>query len=115
MKTFCIRAGLVLCVAVTAYAQVPTEADFIVHDYHFTSGETLESVRMHYATLGAPSRNDQGVVRNAVLILHGTGGSSQQFLTPNFAGVLFGPGQILDAGRYFIILPDNIGHGKSSK
>jgi homoserine O-acetyltransferase/O-succinyltransferase len=118
MKAFSIRARLVLCIliaAAAAHAQVPAEADFTLNDYRFTTGETLESVRIHYATLGTPSRDDHGVVRNAVLILHGTGGSGQQFLTPNFAGVLFGPGQLLDARRYFIILPDNIGHGKSSK
>ena len=70
---------------------------------------------MHYMTLGKPVRDGNGRVTNAVLILHGTGGSGRQFQAPQFADVLFGPGQLLDAGRYFIILPDNIGHGKSSK
>ena len=70
---------------------------------------------MHYTTLGKPVRDAHGHTANAVLILHGTGGSGQQFLQPQFAGVLFGPGQLLDATRYFIILPDGIGHGKSSK
>jgi len=70
---------------------------------------------MHYRTIGSPSRNDKGMVRNAVLILHGTTGSSSQFLRPEFAGELFGKGQPLDATRYYLILPDNLGHGKSSK
>ena len=75
----------------------------------------LPELRMHYMTLGKPVRDANGRVTNAVLILHGTGGSGRQFLAPQFADVLFGPGQLLDANRYFIILPDNIGHGKSSK
>ena len=69
----------------------------------------------HYATLGKPAWDAQGRVTNAVLILHGTGGSGEQFLQPQFAGELFGPGQLLDTSHYFIILPDGIGHGKSSK
>ncbi len=72
-------------------------------------------MNLHYATLGAPQRDAVGRVNNAVLILHGTGGSGRQFLQPQFAGELFGPGQLLDATRYFIILPDNVGHGRSSK
>jgi len=72
-------------------------------------------LRLHYTTLGKPNRNAEGRVTNAVLILHGTGGSGQQFLQPQFAGELFGLGQLLDATRYFIVLPDGIGHGKSSK
>ena len=70
---------------------------------------------MHYVTFGVPRRDEQGVVRNAVLVLHGTTGSSAQFLGTNFAGALFGEGQLLDAGRFFVIIPDNLGHGKSSK
>ena len=85
------------------------------HDFHFKSGETLPELRLHYTTLGKPERDSAGNVTNAVLILHGTGGSGHQFLAPQFADVLFGPGQLLDANRYFIILPDDIGHGKSSK
>jgi homoserine O-acetyltransferase/O-succinyltransferase len=92
-----------------------TEGDFVVHNFPFHSGETLPELRLHYATLGKPVRDAQGRATNAVLILHGTGGSGQQFLQPQFAGELFGPGQLLDVGRYFIILPDGIGHGKSSK
>ena len=93
----------------------PHEGDFVVHDFRFQSGETLAEVRLHYTTLGTPIKDASGRTTNAVLILHGTGGDGRGFLRPIFAGVLFGPGQLLDATKYFIILPDNIGHGKSSK
>jgi homoserine O-acetyltransferase len=98
-----------------ATAPATAEGDFVVHNFQFHSGESLPEVRLHYTTLGKPVRDAQGRTTNAVLILHGTGGSGQQFLQPYFAGELFGPGQLLDATRYFIILPDGIGHGKSSK
>jgi homoserine O-acetyltransferase len=103
-----------------ARAQTPpsypaTEGDYVAHDFKFKSGEQLPELRLHYRTLGKLARDAQGRPTNAVLILHGTGGSGQQFLRPQFAGELFGPGQLLDANRYFIILPDGIGHGKSSK
>jgi homoserine O-acetyltransferase len=91
------------------------EGDFVLRDFHFTDGETLPELRIHYATLGAPLRDAAGRTRNAVLILHGTGGTGRQFLQPKFAALLFGPGQPLDAARYFIILPDDVGHGRSSK
>jgi homoserine O-acetyltransferase len=93
----------------------PKEGDFAVKDFRFGSGEILPQMNLHYATLGSPQRDASGRVNNAVLILHGTGGSGRQFLQPQFAGELFGPGQLLDAARYFIILPDNVGHGRSSK
>ncbi|HET7891442.1 MAG TPA: alpha/beta fold hydrolase [Candidatus Sulfotelmatobacter sp.] len=93
----------------------PTEGDYVAHDFHFKSGETLAELRLHYMTLGKPERDAGGKVGNAVLLLHGTGGTGRQFLSPQFADVLFGPGQLLDTSRYFIILPDNIGHGRSSK
>ncbi len=93
----------------------PQEGDFIIRNFHFQSGETLPELRMHYMTMGQAARDANGRVTNAVLILHGTGGSGRQFLAPQFADVLFGPGQLLDTNRYFVILPDNIGHGKSSK
>jgi homoserine O-acetyltransferase len=93
----------------------PKEDDFIVRSFQFKSGEQLPQTKIHYRTLGTLQRDKNGRSSNAVLILHGTGGSGSQFLTENFAGVLFGPGQLLDASRYFIILPDNIGHGGSSK
>jgi homoserine O-acetyltransferase len=91
------------------------EGDYIARDFKFKSGEQLPELRLHYRTLGKLARDAQGRSTNAVLILHGTGGSGQQFLQPQFAGELFGPGQLLDINRYFIILPDGIGHGKSSK
>ncbi len=93
----------------------PQEGDYTVHDFHFQSGETLPEVRLHYYTLGKPLKDASGRTTNAVLILHGTGGTGNNFLRLIFAGVLFGPGQLLDANKYFLILPDSIGHGKSSK
>ena len=96
-------------------APASTEGDFVVKNFQFRSGESLPELRLHYTTLGKPARDAEGRVRNAVLILHGTGGTGHQFLSPIFAGELFGPGQLLDAARYYIVLPDGIGHGKSSK
>jgi len=93
----------------------PAQGDYVVSDFHFASGEELRGLRMHYATFGTPARDAKGKVTNAVLLLHGTSGTGEQFLAPQFAGVLFGPGQLLDITRYYVILPDNIGHGKSSK
>jgi homoserine O-acetyltransferase len=93
----------------------PVEADYVVRDFRFQSGETLPEVRLHYRTLGIPRKDADGVVRNAVLILHGTGGTGRGFLNDGYAGRLFGKGQLLDAERYFIILPDNFGHGQSSR
>jgi homoserine O-acetyltransferase/O-succinyltransferase len=93
----------------------PGEADAILKNFSFTSGQSLPELRIHYRTLGKPQRDAQGAVRNAVLITHGTGGSGAQFFQANFAGQLFNPGQLLDASRYFIICTDGIGAGKSSK
>ncbi|HEX8692022.1 MAG TPA: alpha/beta fold hydrolase [Longimicrobium sp.] len=93
----------------------PVEGDFVVRDFVFESGERLPELRLHYTTIGTPRRDAAGTVRNAVLILHGTTGSGRGFLSDNFAGRLFGPGQLLDARRYFIVLPDGIGHGRSSR
>src|SRR3569832_30642 len=87
-----------------------TQGDWQIQDFRFKSGAVLPELRLHYTTLGAPERDAAGVVRNAVLILHGTAGSGQAFLRDQFAGLLFGPGQLLDAARYYIILPDAIGH-----
>jgi homoserine O-acetyltransferase len=113
MRHLCVL--FVLAFAFTTYAQVPAsvEADFVVKDFHFRSGEVLPEVRIHYATIGKLTRTERGT--NAVLVLHGTGGSLQQFLSDRFAGVLFKPGGVLDASKYFIVIPDNVGHGKSSK
>src|SRR5437588_5760506 len=93
----------------------PAQGDFVVRNFPFASNEKLPELRLHYRTIGTPQRDAQGLVRNAVLILHGTGGSGAQFIRQEFAGSLFGAGQALDAGRYFIILPDGSGHGQSSK
>jgi homoserine O-acetyltransferase/O-succinyltransferase len=93
----------------------PTQGDYIIKNFTFTSGETLPELRIHYYSLGHPARDARGVVRNAVLIDHGTTGSGDGFLKPYFAGELFGPGQPLDATKFFIVIPDGIGHGKSSK
>src|SRR6202051_3275164 len=112
-------AAIFLVTPVTARPQTPapatTEGDFVVHNFKFHSGESMPDVRLHYTTLGKPARDAQGRTTTAVLILHGTGGSGHQFLAPYFAGELFGPGQLLDAMRYFIVLPDGVGHGQSSK
>jgi homoserine O-acetyltransferase/O-succinyltransferase len=103
------RADAPAAVAATA------EGDYVVRDFHFASGETLPELRLHYTVLGKPRRDSHGKIANAVLILHGTGGSGHNLLNEHFAGVLFGKGQLLDSSRYLIILPDGIGHGKSSK
>jgi homoserine O-acetyltransferase len=112
-------AGMVCAAAPCAGQQPPpaaaTEGDFVLHNFQFRSGESLPELRLHYTTLGKAVKDAAGHTTNAVLILHGTGGTGQQFFAPQFAGVLFGPGQLLDTTRYFIILPDGIGHGKSSK
>ncbi|MEO7711972.1 MAG: alpha/beta fold hydrolase [Gemmatimonadaceae bacterium] len=92
-----------------------TERDFIVRNFRFASGQSLPALTLHYRTLGRPRRDAAGVVRNAVLILHGTTGSGAQFLTPSFASVLYGPGQPLDTALHYVVLPDGIGHGRSSR
>jgi homoserine O-acetyltransferase/O-succinyltransferase len=91
------------------------EGDYVIPNFRFASGEALPELRLHFTTLGKARRDEHGRVTNAVLLLHGTGGSGHSFLAPRFAGVLFGKGQLLDATRYYIILPDAIGHGASSK
>ena len=109
--------SIVLVVLLTALlsAQTATEGDVLLRDFHFKSGEALAELKVHYRTFGSPRRDAAGMVRNAVLILHGTTGSGAQFLRPEFAGELFGAGQPLDAARFFIVLPDGIGHGQSSQ
>ena len=104
-----------VALAIAADLPKPVEGDFVIRDFRFTDGESLPELRLHYATFGEPRRNAAGVVENAVLIMHGTSGSGRQFMNQRFAGALFGPGQLLDIARYYIILPDGIGHGKSSK
>jgi homoserine O-acetyltransferase/O-succinyltransferase len=106
---------IAICVARAAEYPAPTEGDYVAHDFKFASGETMPELRLHYRMLGKPDKDAQGMVRNAVLIMHGTTGSGAQFIRPEFAGELFGAGQPLDAAKFFIVLPDGIGHGKSSK
>ena len=102
--------------APTATPAWPThEQDVTLKSFRFRSGESLPEIRMRVTTLGTPHRNAAGQIDNVVMVLHGTGGTGQQFLRPQFADELYGPGQPLDIRKYWIILPDNIGHGKSSK
>jgi homoserine O-acetyltransferase/O-succinyltransferase len=91
------------------------EGDVVLRNFHFADGESLPELKIHYTTLGQPKRNAAGEIDNAVMVLHGTGGDGHQFLRPQFADELYGPGQPLDIRKYWVILPDNIGHGKSSK
>src|SRR5437588_783495 len=113
-----IVALLLFCAAKTLRAAdypAPAEADYTIRNFKFTSGESLPELRIHYRTLGKPEKDAQGKTRNAILIMHGTTGSGAQFIRPEFAGELFGKDQPLDATKFFIVLPDGIGHGKSSK
>src|SRR5437879_12481742 len=113
-----VALGLLGAATVSAQqnpAFTPVEGDYVIKDFRFASGASLPDLRLHYATFGRPRADAGGMVTNAVRILHGTGGSGRQFLRDVFAGVLFGPGQLLDSARYYIILPDGIGHGRSSK
>src|ERR1700730_6310460 len=103
------------CQGWAAEFPAPVEGDYLVADFKFTTGETIPELKLHYTTIGTPVRNAAGLVTNAVLIMHGTGGSGRGFLSQGFGGQLFGAGQLLDAARYFIILADDIGHGQSSK
>jgi homoserine O-acetyltransferase len=97
-------------------ANLPSrEGDFAVRNFTFRSGETLDTLRLHYTLLGKPARDRAGHITNAVMILHGTSSDGHQFFQPQFSDVLFAPGGLLDPEKYFIVLPDSIGHGKSSK
>jgi homoserine O-acetyltransferase len=121
-KSLLFLAGIVfaaisaISTARAATFPTPVEGNYTIPNFRFDDGETLPELRIHYYTLGT-LRTDANGHSNAVLIMHGTGGSGKQFLTPpeRFAGVLFSPGGLLDATKYFIILPDDIGHGQSSK
>jgi homoserine O-acetyltransferase len=118
MKRLLTLAGglAALMLASPAASQpAPVEGDFTAPAFALTSGRSLPELRMHYRTLGQPRRDADGRIGNAILLLHGTGGAGAQFLSPQFAGELFGPGQPLDIARYYIIMPDNLGHGGSSK
>jgi homoserine O-acetyltransferase len=100
-----------------ATAEAPKEGDYIAHNFKFSDGQTLPEVRLHYTTLGTPKRDASGRVTNAVMILHGTNRAGSVWLTATFAGVLFGPGQLLDTSKFYVILPDQLGGGlgKSTK
>lgn len=116
MKSLMLALALIATPLAAGAAEWPTqEGDYVAPDFRFGTGETLPEVKLHYATLGQPHRNAQGEIDNAVMVLHGTGGSGKQFLASYFADELYGPGQPLDIRKYYIILPDNIGHGGSSK
>jgi homoserine O-acetyltransferase/O-succinyltransferase len=109
-----------LALASIASAQTPAkwptqEGTYIIKNFHFGSGESLPELKLHYLTLGKPHRGADGHTDNAILLLHGTGGSAHSLLSPVFSNVLFGPGQPFDITKYFVILPDDIGHGESSK
>ncbi len=91
------------------------DGEVVLKNFTFTSGEKLPEVKMHYTTLGSPHKNRKGEIDNAIMVLHGTGGSGKQFLSPQFADELYGPGQPFDIAKFYIILPDSIGHGGSSK
>jgi homoserine O-acetyltransferase/O-succinyltransferase len=108
---FLLRVNSVSAVELPPIAQ----GDFVVQDFHFQSGRILPQLHIHYRTLGIPKADASGTVRNAVLIMHGTTGSGAQFINKDFGEELFEPGQQLDANQYFIILPDDIGHGQSSR
>jgi homoserine O-acetyltransferase/O-succinyltransferase len=116
-----IKISLILLASLAAVGSpaadfpAPGEGDYVIRDFRFDSGQTLPELRVHYRTFGSPRRDDNGIVRNAILIMHGTTGSGAQFLRPEFAGELFGQGQPLDVSRYFLVMPDGIGHGNSSK
>jgi len=110
---FLIASSIAALSAVGSTA--PNESDFVLKNFKFTSGESLPELRIHYRTLGRLTKDPAGRANNAVLIMHGTTGSGGQFIRPEFAGELFGQSQPLDAEKYFLVLPDDIGHGKSSK
>ena len=112
---FAITLIFGMTAATAADYPAPVEGDFVLRDFKFSNGQSLPELKIHYRTLGAPKKDAKGIVRNAVLIGHGTGGSGAQFIRPEFAGELFGAGQPLDATRYFIVLADGIGHGNSAK
>src|SRR5882757_9432843 len=108
-------SGSLLARPQTTNYPAPVDGDYKIANFEFESKEVLPSLTLHYATIGTPHKDKNGQVDNAVVIMHGTTGSHNNFLTATFAGGLFGPGQLLDATKYFIIPPDAIGHGKSGK
>src|SRR6476661_4080239 len=115
MLSLLLAAAAAQVATMPARIPEPAERDITLGNFRFGTGETLAALRMHVSTLGTPHRNAAGQIDNAVMVLHGTGGTGKQFLQPQFAGELYGTGQPLDLSRYYVILPDNIGHGGSSK
>ncbi len=115
MASLATTAPLLPAQTAASWARAGTQGDHIVRGFKFRSGEVLPELRLHYTTLGTPRKDAKGIVRNAVMILHGTGGAGRSFLGNAFAGGLFAPGKLLDSSKYYIILPDGIGHGGSSK
>src|SRR5215510_5507799 len=117
MKKVLIALCLIVIACAPSFAAypIPVEGDYIIQNFKFKTGEVLPELSIHYRTIGTPIRDASGVVRNAVLILHGTGGSGSGFLGGGFGGQLFDDGQLLDGNKHFIILPDGIGHSRSSK
>ena len=99
----------------SALGAAPVEGDYLARGFRFQSGEVLKDVRLHYTTLGSPVRDQDGHVTNAVLLLHGTTGTGARFLAPSFAKELYGPGQPLDASKFYLIMPDGLGRGGSAK
>jgi homoserine O-acetyltransferase len=115
---FTVVFGLAAAGFASAQTSSPWPAQdgtFTITNFRFGTGETLPQLRLHYLTLGKPHTDKNGHTDNAVLLLHGTGGDAHSLLNPIFSDVLFGPGQPLDITKYFLILPDDIGHGSSSK
>ena len=110
-----ISTGVAAQASGNSWAAVGTQATATMRDFTFAAGGKLDTLRLRYTTLGTPQKGADGVVRNAVLVLHGTGGTGRSFLNPTYAGGLFAPGKPLDSTKYFIVLPDGIGHGGSSK
>lgn len=110
-----LSAALTFCQTTSQVAWPTAEGTTILPNFRFGSGETLPELKLHYLTLGTMHRDAAGRVDNAVLLLHGTGGSAHSLLNPVFSNVLFVPGGVLDITKYFLILPDDIGHGESSK
>jgi homoserine O-acetyltransferase/O-succinyltransferase len=113
-RWLCLLSAVVLPAQQPAWP-APVEGDFVARDFRFANGEVLPELRLHYRTIGKLVRDERGRAQNAVLVLHGTTGSGANFLRPEFAGELFARGGLLDAERWFVVLPDGIGHGGSSK
>ena len=116
-----ILSGMIATASAQAASSAPprflgqTEGDFIVKDFRFNSGEVLPELRLHYMTLGTVHRDASGAIDNAILLLHSTGGSTSELLNPALSVPLYGPGEPLDLNKFYLIIPDSIGHGKSSK